>query len=311
MEQVVRRMILEGLDGETMTLDLDSRKLSFLNLRSRRSFCITCGQDKILSEIENADSYVQLEAVAKKYYICDACRFADVNLDGVKTILRAVVGTLYKYPRLRSRLCFIGTFHGLQELLERLMRDGDTEVLKAFDLRFICSKQDAVKLGTMISHILAKEIDHMTKEEEDGDATLLATAYSIFVFYFLLFDRNDYCGKAYGEFLLNIAQNEACGYHPKGCNTADSVVYHELGHFLSNLCRLEEDSEFKGFYSGLTTKQIEQGLSRYATTSPSEFLAEAFAEYMCNPSPRPIAAKIGKLIDSAYRRAESSDDFTQ
>lgn len=51
----------------------------------------------------------------------------------------------------------------------------------------------------------------------------------------------------------------------------------------------------------MTVDGIRKGLSEYALKSTAEFIAEAFAEYMCTPTPRPTAATVGSLLDSVYK----------
>jgi hypothetical protein len=55
----------------------------------------------------------------------------------------------------------------------------------------------------------------------------------------------------------------------------------------------------------LTENDIAKNLSGYAIDKkatgrhqPAEFVAEAFAEYMDSPNPRPIARKVGEILKS-------------
>ena len=83
-------------------------------------------------------------------------------------------------------------------------------------------------------------------------------------------------------------------------------MYHELGHLLDDMCGLSENAEFKTYYESLTVGDIKYGLSEYACTSPKEFIAEAFAECMCNLMPRRIAMQVGKLMDTAYLKLKTN-----
>ncbi len=42
-------------------------------------------------------------------------------------------------------------------------------------------------------------------------------------------------------------------------------------------------------------------MSEYANESSKEFIAETFAEYMCNPKIRQIARRVGELIGMVYK----------
>jgi hypothetical protein len=47
--------------------------------------------------------------------------------------------------------------------------------------------------------------------------------------------------------------------------------------------------------------RVEDEVSKYAATKIQEFIAEAWAEYRNNPTPRPAATKIGEIIVSRYQ----------
>ena len=103
------------------------------------------------------------------------------------------------------------------------------------------------------------------------------------------------------------------GFHPVGTGSIAGVVLHEYGHVLDGLIT-KRVKEFRGtqFSSFVMQKLIEgnygkneleiaQQVSTYAWRNRSsgnvEFLAEAFSEYMCSESPRPVAVAVGKLVE--------------
>ncbi len=287
-------LTLYGDGGDKVVLSLNEEQASLLKSRFTRSFYVRCKKEKLLTDIDNAGSYIELEAIAQKYYLCDACGFGDINLYGVKRILKVVIEILYKYPRLRSKLCFIGTPSGMEKLLVRL-ENGDKDALNSFNLQYICTSENAKNLGGLIRKMLTALIN--------GHEEYIATAMSAFgLFDAVLLDNNDYDGYAYLQLISNLRRSEAVGFHPKECHTPESVVYHELGHLLDNMCGFRKDPEFKSFYASLDQSDIKSGLSKYALESPAEFIAEAFAEFMCNPAPRPIALKVVELLDEAYKK---------
>lgn len=285
-------LTLYGNYGNKVTLELNEKQYTLIESRITRSFYVRCAKDKILSEIDNAGNYAILENIAKKYYLCDASSFDGINLYGVKRLLKVIVEVLYKYPKLRSKLCFIGTHHAMERLLVK-MEQGDKEILNDFNLQYICSVENAEKLGGIVHSILTRLID-----EHEGYVATAMCAFGLLDA--VLLDKNDYEGYAYLEFVSGLRRNEAMGFHPKGCHTPESVVYHELGHLLDDMCGLSESPDFKAYYDTLTTGDIKYGLSEYANESPKEFIAEAFAEYMCNPKIRPIARRVGELLNKAY-----------
>lgn len=175
------------------------------------------------------------------------------------------------------------------------MEQGNREILNDFNLQYICTNENAEKLGTMVHSLLSKMIEQHER--------YVATAMCAFgLLDAVLLDKNDYDGYAYLEFMSQLRQSEATGFSPKGCYTPESVIYHELGHLLDDMCDFSETADFKTYYASLTTDEIKSGLSEYALVSPKEFIAEAFAEYMCNSTPRSISTSIGELLDITYKK---------
>ena len=62
------------------------------------------------------------------------------------------------------------------------------------------------------------------------------------------------------------------------------------------------DAVYKG--SGLKRSNMKEDLSEYATKNAAEFFAEAFAEYMTSPNPRPLAIRFGKMLDEVMKEYE-------
>ena len=287
------RYTLNGVGGESVELELTEKQMELMFSRFDRAFFVRCKKDVILQAIDRAKNTAELEMLAKKHYLCDACAFDDINIYGVKRVLKVVVEALYRYPKLRSKLCFIGTHQRLEQLFSQ-MEHGDQEVLKSFNLQYICTEQNAVKLGHIIRNILASLIVN-----HEGYVATAMCAFGLFDA--LMLDKNDYDGYAYLSCLSDLRHSEATGFHPKGCHTTDYVVYHELGHLLDDMCNFYQSPAFASFYGSLTAGEIVSGLSQYALESPKEFIAEAFAECMCNLEPREIAVRTLELLDKAYK----------
>ena len=54
-------------------------------------------------------------------------------------------------------------------------------------------------------------------------------------------------------------------------------------------------------WQSLNDQQIKDGLSTYAKKNIGEFIAEGYAEYLNNPTPRDIARQIGEIIEKAVQ----------
>lgn len=109
-----------------------------------------------------------------------------------------------------------------------------------------------------------------------------------------------------------------------------SVVTHEIGHAVDHYVSRKIDG-FWGVMGNYTTtatkiwntdiekmrkkspdgkatgKMFRENLSGYSGHSPSEYLAEGFAEFMDSPNPRPTAKSIGRRLTNAINKAEKAE----
>ncbi len=102
------------------------------------------------------------------------------------------------------------------------------------------------------------------------------------------------------------------GFHPVGCDTVRSIIDHEIGHRIDAMLgwvsprtsavvgEMEKAAGLDGMSMRERYTAIRTGLSQYGTENPRETLAEAWAEYLNNPTPRPIAKGIGDWVRRKY-----------
>lgn len=288
------QMTFTGVGGEVLQLDLTPQQMTLLNARFSREYLKRCRAERIYDAIENAVNYKQLEELARNYSLCDFCDFATINIYGLKRFLRVVVDVLYRYPKLRSKMCYLGSPKGYSAAMDR-MASGDVEVLRGFALQYICEERAARQFGTMMRRLVDAFLSC-------HDRYIAMAVYAFGMFDAVLLDENDYDGYSYIALVSGLRRDAASGFHPQGCGSPESVVYHELGHLIDYLCGLSEKFALRDYVRRLSPDDVRTGLSQYATTSTQELIAEAFAEWMCNDTPRPIAKQIGRIIDSEYRR---------
>lgn len=137
----------------------------------------------------------------------------------------------------------------------------------------------------------------------------------------------DFNTKYYGRgneasFAASFSNCISTQFHPQGVmskGAAYAVASHELGHAIEG--RLEKLMKAAGvdttekrkkryFISGRVKDKvlsnlslvddrsvIKAELSEYAAMDSAEFFAEAVSEYLCSPSPRPVAAEVGKILE--------------
>jgi hypothetical protein len=99
------------------------------------------------------------------------------------------------------------------------------------------------------------------------------------------------------KFLDAMQSDMALRFHPLGADTYKGIIDHEITHVLDHMLqyKLRNDGALHQlFLEHLPTMKDE--LSAYARQSAAEFVAEGWSEYRNNPTPRPLAASIGKRI---------------
>ena len=288
----IMRIYLRGPHGEEVSVSFDERQVAHYEERAARAFIPRHSSEEIESRLEEAGNIPVLERFAIEENLCDVCSLSGINLYGAKRTLGVVVKVLGRFPGVRRYLSYIGTHQGLEDLLSRLQK-GDQEVARRFKLRDILSTEDAVKVAS----VLRAYLSDLALSREKYTATAMA-AYGLFDA--LLLDAEDYDGYRYLTLNTELRRSAASGFHPQGCYSVESVVYHEFGHFLDDLCKMKSQPAFLSYRRSLTDEEVARGLSKYAMTSAAEFIAEAFAEYMCSPLPRPIAAKVGEMLVERY-----------
>ena len=124
---------------------------------------------------------------------------------------------------------------------------------------------------------------------------------------------------------LEKSYNEAVEkkHFPAG-TTCDSSIVHEMGHAIDRYVSQKTINEWDFNWGGervsrrlwnndiknaqkkgepMTGKSITEGLSRYAGSKPAEYLAEGFSEWITSPNPRPMAASIGKRLETYIKKA--------
>lgn len=113
---------------------------------------------------------------------------------------------------------------------------------------------------------------------------------------------NQQYGKDPAKMKEKLRRDVASKWSPVGTDTIKALLDHELGHQLDAMLDLRTNPDVKEIIVGAgTAGEIGETLSRYAATNPVEFIAEAWAEYRNNPSPRDTARKMGDLIRRLYR----------
>ena len=104
------------------------------------------------------------------------------------------------------------------------------------------------------------------------------------------------------KFQKNIKENSTSS--PINCHNTKAIINHEIGHILDFTLNAHNDRFIKNFFRMNHDKnnpdKMAAALSLYANTSTKEFIAEAWAEYCNNPTPRNVAKSVAEHLIYLY-----------
>ena len=127
----------------------------------------------------------------------------------------------------------------------------------------------------------------------------------------LTMNINNFNPEEYENEIKILKSQQEDNFHPLNCPPVEAIIHHELGHILhyyingKNNDRQANNDDFivrvyRHLHSKKNPEPMTQAVSRYANQSISEFIAEAWAEYMTSPEPRETATIIGDRLVKLY-----------
>ena len=279
----------------TITLNFVDYGANRLEIRRNRAFVPRRTEQSVIAAIERCKDVDEVEDIAVSNDLCDYCDFGALNIKTTAVLVKAVTRLLYRFPRLRSKINYIGSKIGYLDMLRRLKKL-DREVTARLGIENIVTDYSLRELADLCTETIEGT------EYNGGQTNLLAQAFDMCgIVDAVIMDEEDFSGFGYMRFCRQLTASIRMGYHPRNCDDPAYIVYHELGHTLDTLCGICTSREFAEYYGGLTKSEIESGVSVYAATNEREFFAEAFAEYICSPAPRETALFMGNLLNKKYK----------
>lgn len=231
---------------------------------------------------------------------CDLSGFKKKDISQIKEIFDCVDRHFREFPELKEKVKFVGSMNGRVKMLA----DAKFEELKKESPQYppsILAKYATswARKRAYLKDCYAYSSEGESKYELNGLAFNTAMA---------------------GDKIISLLKSDlSAKFHPEKCDTVKSVFDHELGHKLDALLNLSHNAAFLKIYNDVISRgeqYVKDNLSGYAYnmdsmkkqnyTSQKEFIAEAWSEYLNNPTPRPIASSIGKLIEAEYKAQKSN-----
>lgn len=209
--------------------------------------------------------------------LADHASYGKIDVEVANTINDVLQTTLTKFPALRNAQRFVGS---AQE------HNKNTRDLAVHQLL-----PDALSKGWSDNEI-ENYIKRQRPSKVSGSCRAMSSQYGVSV--------NELYGGDPVKFLESKKRSVERQWNPIGCDSIKATIDHEYGHQLDDLLGLSNSSQFLDIRRRYSKSQVIEGLSEYASTKHCEYIAEAWAEYVNNPNPRPMSVEIGKLIESQY-----------
>ncbi len=233
---------------------------------------------------------------------CDLSGFKKKDIGQVKEIFDCVDRHFRDFPELKEKIKFVGSMTGRVKMLTTAKFE---ELKKLYD----------GKLPESLLMETAKKWARKTAYLRDCYAYSSegCAAYGLNGLVF----NTAWTGE---KVTTSLQRDVASKFHPEKCDTVKAVFDHELGHKLDALLNLYQNADFLKIYNEAVShgeRYVRENLSGYAYrpsmmrkanyTPQKEFIAEAWSEYLNNPTPRPLAEAVGKFIENEYRKQKSKD----
>ena len=88
-----------------------------------------------------------------------------------------------------------------------------------------------------------------------------------------------------GKFRAALARDVQSQWHPVGTENLRSVMDHEIGHQIDFMLGLSDNPQIQKLFNE-NRENMSEVLSAYGNKNIAEFIAESWAEYINNPTPR-------------------------
>lgn len=235
---------------------------------------------------KEAKSIKEAESFAENDLGIATANYKGIDLEVANQMNAAFVDAFNYAPQIRNRMNFVGS---AQERNKAWKKDVEDYYLSKGYNQTIAKKWSSRFVGRINSQVMAQAYSGEISGNS-ADLERICKKYAGIT-------CNSKFGKDAESMVEYIVYDSKSGFHPKGSDTIRSIFDHEVGHQIDYAFDLSGDPEFIEYYKKLSKADISKGLSGYATTNESEFIAEAYSEYKNNPNPRSMAAFVGELIE--------------
>ncbi|GHT99969.1 hypothetical protein AGMMS49960_06810 [Betaproteobacteria bacterium] len=217
--------------------------------------------------------------------LADAADYTGITTEVANAWNRSMWEHCRDFPELRKNQQFIGTTQALYQLdYERRLEEEAVKLAAILDIphdEAIAAAKNFVTLKKVPEGAYALSFSG----GKSGNGITVNAIY----------------GNAPDRFLRDVSNDVASKWHPVGTGNIKAIADHELGHQLDALLGLQADADVVKLYNETMKQGVGDQVSLFAGENINEFIAECWAEFRSNPSPRPAARSLGEILEQRYR----------
>ena len=201
-----------------------------------------------------------------------------------------------KFPKLKNRINYVGSIENAFDDINKIYKiyyNGNLSYSSLYKLKLY------FKILAFANEVPNKNIlnPYVNRELSYEERLIYGKSYFESISVNELFSYSKLYQKIYTEKSKNIFN----AYNIKG------IVFHEVGHILSNLLFLSYNEHFMTNVDILMKKRF-QNYSCYSLKNPEEFIAEQFTLYMLGEY-TVASIYIGNYITNLYKKYENTNVF--
>jgi len=266
----------------------------------------------------------EAETFAVKEGLAHSASFKGLNIEGANAINASVYDNIQRVPALKGKMEYLGSAQEQNRRAKKLRMDEYLQTKNGQGYKKRLEDERDRYIGIWRAQGLAEDIiQARLKDYSLDDATIerwlgkiayrgitplpetnlaRSTDYTHRQYKGVhgISVNEKFWGKQWSDLDRTLEMNVAVKYHPVGCDTAKSIIDHEVGHQVDDLYKLDKNSDILKWWDEMNAGKygatVTDALSIYAKDKGlTEAIAEAWAEGLNNPNPRPAAKRFMEI----------------
>lgn len=222
--------------------------------------------------------------------------FTGIDVKIADEIYEAFNEVFEKFPNLKNRINYVGSIENAFDDINKIYKlyyKGNLSYSSLYKLKLY------FKIFALSNEVPNEDIlnPYLNRELSYEERLKYGKSYFESIAFNEMYSYSDFYKKIYN----GKSRNNFYAYNIKG------IVFHEVGHILSNILHLAYNDHFMNTVAILMSKKNEI-YSAYSLKNPEEFIAEQFTLYMLGDY-TVASIYIGNYISNLYKKCENTEVF--